>query len=223
METLIRNNSMESGNTASPPPHKKQRRFSDFQRDYLIQFYDNTRHYPTPDEYTLFAARFNMSKLRVRTWFQNRRTRQKRRSRVLPLKSTSEPWCLPTTVYEHLLLPPSPLPLPLPLPPSPSPSPSSSPSPSPPIQSDIWDLWVYTFQTKAIQRTNGVLCQNPYTLQIQGIQQQPPTYQGQGFIPSDLYEAQAWLKKQQKWRNHWENVIKINHHHLKQNKQNDGY
>ncbi len=185
METLIRNNSMDSGNTASPPPRKKRWVFPDFQRDYLIQFYDNTRHYPTPEEYALFAMRFNIPELQVKTWFQNRRARHKRRNRVPPLKSKSETWDKETvlTLEPPVVVGPS------------------------GFSTDIWEIWESVIQKQITQTNNTVLWQNPYMLQSS--HQEFLTYQGQRFIPSPLYEAQAWLKKKREWKNYWENVIKI--------------
>ncbi len=185
MKPTIRNNSMDSGNTASPPPPRKKRcLFIDFQRDYLTQFYDNTRHYPTPEEYALFAMRFNISELQVKTWFQNRRTRHKRRNRVPPLKSKSETWDKEKilTLEPPIVVVPS------------------------GFSTDIWEVWESVVQKQINQTTNAVLWQNPSMFQPS--YQEFLTYQGQGFVPSLLYEAQAWLKKKREWKIYWENVIK---------------
>ena len=189
MEILNRNNSaILRKNTTSPPTHKKQQQlFSDLQKNFLIQFYDNTEHYPTPEEYAVFAVRFNISKCRVKTWFQNRRARlHKRRNRVPPLKTRSETW------NQAVILTLEP--------------PVAVVNASSGFSTNIWDFWECVVQNQTIQATTAMLCQNPHTPQIY---QQPPTYQGQGFIPSDLYEAQAWLKKTQKWENHWKKITEL--------------
>lgn len=172
MKTLNRNNN--NSKSIGLPNRKTHQQFSVSQKDFLIQFYDNTAHYPTPEEYELFSRRFHMPKYRVTVWFHNRRAREK----MKPLRRNSEPWNQGKNSND----------LPLPVLP----------------QSNIWNLWEYTCQ---IQDINVILCQNPSTFKNQVCHQQPPAaHRSNGFIPSDLYEAQAWLKKTQEWTTYLEKI-----------------
>ena len=143
---------MTVGNTSYIPtsPRLKQQSFTIIQKDFLLKFYNNTAHYPTPEEYTDFAKRFFISKHRVQNWFKNRRARSPKRIYKQATRAKSESWNQ-RSVFKRPAAPPVPRP-------------------------SIREVRESLIRIQTTRLANAVLCKNPHTFQIQFFQQQSPTF-----------------------------------------------